>query len=81
MSTSRLGFSRDVFTNIGAKLYSTKILKQTVELRTPTPIETKLYQCMFFVDSKERAKEIFKEYNISLPDNEIITTGKIEKKE
>ena len=29
---------------------------------------------MFFVNSKERAKEIFKEYNISLPNNEIITT-------
>ena len=79
MSAKRLGISKDVFTNIGTKLYSTKILKNTIELRNPTPIETKLYQCMFFVDSKERAKKIFEEYNISIPQQEIVNTGKIEK--
>ena len=79
MSVSRLGISKDVFSNIGSKLYSTKILTQTVELRKATPIETKLYKCMFYVDSKERAKKVFKEYNIAIPDSQIEKTSTITK--
>ena len=81
MSATRLGLSKEVFTNIGNKLYSTKIirptLEKTVELRHATPIEVKLYQCMFYVDSKERAKKIFNEYNIAIPEQDIKATGKI----
>nr|QFG74876.1 MAG: hypothetical protein [Megaviridae environmental sample] len=77
MSASRLGISKDVFSNIGSKLFSTKTLTKTIELRKATPIEEKLYKCMFHVDSKERAKKVFEEYNIAIPDSQIEKAGKI----